>query len=139
FICATLEGDNRYHIFKSLNSTGVKLEPADEIRNFVFMHVPPAEQDDFDHDLWEPLENLFPDGAGGVDNRTFSAFFRDFLMREGRYVSRAVFEAFEDRYEATGIDPKALAAELNTHAGYYAVLRGEKADPSVGVERALAK
>ena len=47
-MCATLETENAYHIFKSLNSTGVPLGPSDLIRNFVFMHMPPDDQDEFD-------------------------------------------------------------------------------------------
>lgn len=42
FMCATLESENAYNIFKSLNSTGVPLGSSDLIRNFVFMHVPPG-------------------------------------------------------------------------------------------------
>src|SRR6185437_6070725 len=34
FMCATLESENAYNIFKSLNSTGVPLSASDLIRNF---------------------------------------------------------------------------------------------------------
>ena len=64
FMCATLEAENAYNIFKSLNSTGVPLGPADLIRNFVFMHVPPDDHDQFDHDLWGPLEDRFANQTG---------------------------------------------------------------------------
>ena len=57
FMCATLEAENAYNIFKSLNSTGVPLDPSDLIRNFVFMHVPPDEHDEFDREMWGPLED----------------------------------------------------------------------------------
>jgi hypothetical protein len=56
FMCATLETENAYNIFKSLNSTGVPLGPSDLIRNFIFMHVPPNEQDEFDREIWGPLD-----------------------------------------------------------------------------------
>src|SRR5204862_6209919 len=93
FMCATLENENAYNIFKSLNSTGVPLGPADLIRNFMFMHVDPGEHDDFDRNLWRPLEERFSDAAGNFNANAFSDFFRDFLMREGRYVKpTATFE-----------------------------------------------
>ena len=39
FMCATLEAENAYNIFKSLNSTGVPRSASYLIRNFLFMHV----------------------------------------------------------------------------------------------------
>ncbi len=103
FMCATLEHENAYNIFKSLNSTGVPLEAADLIRNFVFMHVNPDDQDAFDRDLWRPLENRFHDNLGNFNSAEFSGFFRVFLQRGGRYVKEdATFETFEERYEAAG-------------------------------------
>jgi len=80
FMCATLETENAYNIFKSLNSTGVPLGPADLIRNFVFMHVSPEDQDEFDRELWAPLENRFARPDGTLDEERFSRFFRDYLM-----------------------------------------------------------
>ncbi len=67
FMCATLEAENAYNIFKSLNSTGVPLGPSDLIRNFVFMHVAPDEQDEFDRTLWGPARRVLH--ASGWDAR----------------------------------------------------------------------
>ena len=55
FVHINLDGENPYKIFRSLNSTGVDLSPADLIRNFVFMGVPVEEQDAFDEARWTPL------------------------------------------------------------------------------------
>ncbi len=138
FMCATLEHENAYNIFKSLNSTGVPLESADLIRNFVFMHVPPDDQDSFDRDLWRPLETQFSSAAGYFNGGEFSDFFRIFLMSGGRYVKpKATFETFEERYEAAGFKPVKLAKELIAYAGYYEVIRGTKIDASPDVEKAL--
>jgi uncharacterized protein with ParB-like and HNH nuclease domain len=102
FMCATLEAENAYNIFKSLNSTGVPLGPSDLIRNFVFMHVPPDEQDEFDRVLWGPLEGKFARQDGTLDEERFSRFFRDYLMSGGRYLPpKETFSSFEARYEAT--------------------------------------
>lgn len=139
FMCATLEAENAYNIFKSLNSTGVPLGQSDLIRNFVFMHVPPDDQDEFDRDLWGPLEDRFSRPDGTLDEDQFSQFFRNFLMAGGRYVSpKDTFPSFEARYEATGFSPKTLAQELTASVRHYEVIAGRKADESDEVTQALA-
>jgi hypothetical protein len=139
FMCATLEAENAYNIFKSLNSTGVPLGPSDLIRNFVFMHVAPDDQDEFDRKLWDPLEQHFARDDGTLDEDRFSRFLRDFLMSDGRYVApKDTFPTFEARHEATDFLPTAVAGALIEHARRYAVIAGECADESADVTRALA-
>ena len=139
FMCATLEAENAYNIFKSLNSTGVPLGQSDLIRNFVFMHVPPGEQDEFDRVLWSPLEDRFARADGTLDEEGFSQFFRSFLMVGGRYVPpKDTFASFEARYEATGFSPRALAQELTHAAQDYSVISGKSADADENVTKALA-
>lgn len=139
FMCATLEHENAYNIFKSLNSTGVPLEAADLIRNFVFMHVQPDNQDAFDHDLWRPLETRFNDKLGNFNGAEFSGFFRNFLQRGGRYVKEdAIFDTFEERYEASGFSPVDLAKELSTFADYYDTIRGISPEGDHNVDKWMA-
>jgi len=138
FMCATLEAENAYNIFKSLNSTGVPLGPSDLIRNFVFMHVKPDDQDEFDADRWAPLEARFTAEDGRLDEEAFSRFFRDVLMMDGRYVQpKDTFTTFEARYEATGFSPQALTDSLLANARHYAVIAGKQADQSADVTGAL--
>lgn len=139
FMFATLESENAYNIFKSLNSTGVPLGPADLIRNFVFMHVPPDDHDDFDREMWAPLEARFARPDGSLDEERFSKFFRDFLMKGGRYVrAQDTFADFEARYEATGFSPTELAASLARAAQYHAIINGDAVDADPAVNAALA-
>lgn len=141
FMCATLETENAYNIFKSLNSTGVPLGPADLIRNFVFLHVSPTDQDAFDRDLWTPLEDHFVSANGTLDEERFSKFFRDYLMSkpDGGYMSpKETFQSFESQYAATGFSPRELAHTLITSAQHYAVISGQRADESIQVTQALA-
>lgn len=139
FMCATLEAENAYNIFKSLNSTGVPLGPSDLIRNFVFMHVKPDDQDEFDADRWAPLEARFTAEDGRLDEEAFSRFFRDVLMMDGRYVQpKETFTTFEARYEATGFSPLALTDSLLANARHYAIIAGKQADQSADVTMALA-
>ena len=139
FMCATLEAENAYNIFKSLNSTGVPLGPSDLIRNFVFMHVKPDDQDEFDADRWSPLEARFTSDDGRLDEDAFSRFFRDVLMMDGRYVQpKDTFSTFEARYEATGFSPHALTDSLLVNAHHHATITGNQADESSAVTAALA-
>lgn len=140
FLCATLEKEDAYNIFKSLNSTGVPLSESDLIRNFIFMHVPPDDQDEFDSTLWAPLEVRFTSPHSALDEDKFSKFFRDFLMSDGRYVSpRDTFTEFEGRYEATDFSPKVLASALLKASAHYEVIRDEKPDGDERVTQALRK
>ena len=141
FMCATLESENAYSIFKSLNSTGVPLGQADLIRNFVFMHVHPDAQDEFDREHWAPLEARFADADGRVDEARFSRFFRDVLMAEGgQYVQPGdTFATFEARNEATGFDPIHLTQVLRSHADRYAVITGAAESESFGITIGLAE
>ena len=52
FVVVTLDNENPYQIFRSLNATGVPLSEADLIRNFVFMHVGADDIDSFDEQHW---------------------------------------------------------------------------------------
>ncbi len=139
FMCATLEGESAYNIFKGLNSTGVPLGPSDLIRNFAFMHVPPDDQDQFDRDLWEPLEDRFARPDRTLNEDKFSGFFRDVLMSAGRYVApKDTFPAFEAKYEATGFRPADLAQQLNRQVSNYSIISGQRNDGSEAVTHALA-
>jgi uncharacterized protein with ParB-like and HNH nuclease domain len=140
FMCALLDTENAYNIFKSLNSLGVRLDDSDLIRNFVFMHVRPEEHDEFDRNLWRPLETHFAREDGTLDEENFSQFFRDFLMSSSGYISpRDTFETFEARYEATGFEPAELARSLLLAAGDYDVICGTRPDADTEVTDALAR
>ncbi|MDQ3494577.1 MAG: DUF4268 domain-containing protein [Pseudomonadota bacterium] len=140
FMGATLESENAYSIFKSLNSTGVPLSQADLIRNFVFMHVHPDAQDEFDAKRWSPLETRFAAGDGRLDEDRFARFFRDLLMADGQYVPpKLTFATFEGRHEATGFDPDMLAIQLGQRAVQYLIIGSHVPDRSAAVTRALAR
>ncbi|MCA9982051.1 MAG: DUF262 domain-containing protein, partial [Anaerolineales bacterium] len=118
FVYITLDQENPYRIFKSLNSTGVNLSEADLIRNFVLMAAgtDTAVQDAFDDQYWQPLESLFEDERGHLNSHELSTFFRDFLMTNGHYVPRAAtFYTFERRYNTPGFSAPALALELQKY------------------------
>ena len=140
FVHITLGGENPYQIFRSLNSTGVDLSEGDLIRNFVFMHVPIDQQDEFDDQEWKPLEQFFVNEQGIVDGKSLSAFFRDYLMREGRYIGpTATFDRFEKRYSGQSFDAIMLARNLRQNAAYYHIVRGRRAFGDKAVDEALGQ
>ena len=140
FVLITLEGQNPYRIFKTLNSTGVDLEEGDLIRNFVFMHEAVDRQDEFDDQYWKSLERRFEDSSGHLNSRALSAFFRDFLMKDGMYVPlAATYQYFESKYGGTPVNVRDVARELGVHADDYDIIRRQARHPTPAVEDTLTK
>ena len=140
FVLITLDGENPYRIFKTLNSTGVDLEEGDLIRNFVFMHEAVDRQDEFHDQYWKPLERRFEDSSSHLNGRAMSAFFRDFLMKDGMYVPlAATYQQFESRYSGTAVVVRDVARELGVHADDYDIIRSAARHPTSAVEDALTK
>lgn len=138
FVHINLDAENPYKIFRSLNSTGEDLSPADLIRNFVFMSIPIGRQDQFDKDLWTPLELRFTNGKNEVNAKLVSSFFRDFLMVTGEHIAPAdTFEVFEGRYK--NADAFRLVAELTSAAKLYDYIRGAVAQPNPKMNLVLMK
>ncbi len=132
-VAITLDGENPYRIFKSLNSTGVDLEQGDLIRNHVFMAVEPVEQDEFDERYWRPVEQHF-ESDGQLDGRRFAGFLRDVLLRSGEYIGRdSTYDAFDRRYPHGDFSPREVTVELKHLAELYDIIAGRKphADPDV--------
>jgi alkylated DNA nucleotide flippase Atl1 len=76
----TQQGDNAHRIFQSLNGTGVKLNQADLLRNYLFMLLP-TRGDGVYEAIWRPMEQLI-----GVDN--LEGLARVDLQRRGDDVPR---------------------------------------------------
>lgn len=142
FVHITLDEENPYRIFKSLNSTGMNLTEADLIRNFMLMSAGTSttHQDKFDDKFWRPLELKFEEDDGQLNSRDFSVFFRDFLMSAGRYIPlSSTFFHFEKTYSGNKFDPRPLTKELQAWAGYYNTIRGLSPHDSKTINRALHK
>ena len=50
-VAITLDKEDPYEIFESLNSTGLPLLESDLIRNFLFMQIPLEQQEDFQNEM----------------------------------------------------------------------------------------
>ena len=122
-VVVTIEGENPYEIFESLNSTGLPLEESDLIRNFVFMHIPLAQQSQFQEEHWHGLEDGFS-AKGKMEEVPMTPFYRDYLMRNGRYSREdATFVDFKQHYRDAGLTPEKAVQELAYYAELELMLR----------------
>ncbi len=122
-VVITIDGENPYEIFESLNSTGLPLEESDLIRNFLFMQVPLDDQDEFNDDHWLPFETFFEatDTRGAIDA---TKFYRNYIMKKGEYSRRgATFADFKRTHFALEMDPSKIVKDLARFAHYELMLR----------------
>ena len=76
------DNDSPNRIFESLNNTGMPLNVADLIRNFLLMNIPnPQQQEDAYNEYWRPMENLLSDASRKLDKSP--DFFWRYLMMDG--------------------------------------------------------
>lgn len=135
-VMITLEEENAFQIFETLNSTGQPLDQADLIRNHVFMHVPLQDQDSFDDHFWRPLEDSLTNATPA--SIALRDFYRDFLMQRGTYVRPdGVYSAFREYFASIAVPPKSLAANLRRCADAYIWLNNPKRAPSPSLRREL--
>jgi uncharacterized protein with ParB-like and HNH nuclease domain/predicted transport protein len=79
-VCLTRGQDDPQMIFESLNSTGVDLTQADQIRNFVLMRLDETSQTQLYEEFWQPIEQAF----GRRYRSEFDKFVKDFLTLQMR-------------------------------------------------------
>lgn len=117
-VTITVDGENPYEIFESLNSTGLPLEESDLIRNFLFMQVPLEEQDRFQSSHWEAFERRF-EAAGEYERLPPTLFYRSYLMREGNYCrNKAAYVEFKKQNLARDLTPVFQVQELQKFAKF---------------------
>lgn len=110
------EHDDAQAIFESLNSTGVKLDGADLIRNYLLMKLPTDEQKNVYDTLWHPTEKLF-DYEHQSDS--LNRFFRDYLtMKLGRIPREAEIYMEFRSFHADG-NIRKICEEIYQYAKYY--------------------
>jgi hypothetical protein len=122
-VAVLIDGENPYEIFDSLNSTGLPLEESDLVRNFVFMEIPSAKQQEFDDQHWKPFEAMFAasDSDPAIE---MTPFYRDYLMRNGKYSKEdATFIDFKNAHESAVRQPEVMIGELKRFAKLDLMLR----------------
>ena len=117
-VVITVDGENPYEIFESLNWKGLELEESDLIRNFLFMQVPPGEQAYFHESRWQPYESRF-EAVGRYEKVPPTQFYRNYLMREGRYcANKAAYVEFKRRNLERDLGPFEQLEELQRFATF---------------------
>ncbi len=122
-ITITADRENPFEIFESLNATGLALEEADLIRNFLFMQVPLEEQASFHNSHWETFEGLF-EAREPYEQLPATVFYRSYLMRNGSYCrDKATYVEFKRQHSTGGLSPVEQVGELRRFAKFELWLR----------------
>lgn len=110
--------DNPYVIFQSLNGTGEELTQGDLIRNYFFMRLPVARQEEVYQTVWLPMQEGLKGTGGGLD-----WFFRHYLSKDGAVANlNALFNDIKARADIrckTGQEVEDYLREIARFAGHY--------------------
>ena len=119
-VVITIDDENPYEIFWSLNGKGLPLRQSDLVRNYVFMQVPLEEQESFNETHWNRLEDLLGETESNGVKINATRFYRNYLMRGGKYFRKEnTFLEFKSQYEDEGLGPYKTCEELIYFAGVY--------------------
>ena len=115
--CANIkldEDDNAQEIFERINSTGVPLSLADQIRNFVLMTD--VDQDALYEEYWLKIEQL-------IAKEQVSEFFLDYLNMklDGFAKESTAYEDFKKLFKENGYTNQSMLAELLHYAEFFHV------------------
>ena len=136
-VVVTIEGENPYEIFESLNSKGLPLEEGDLIRNFVFMQVPLSGQQEFFDKHWKALEDMFA-ATDSHEAVPMTPFYRDYLMRRGTYSKEdATFLDFKKQQKDAALTPEQQVKELLHYASLDLMLRRPRTVGGASLRRLL--
>lgn len=96
--------DDPQRIFESLNSTGLKLEQGDLIRNYILMGLKPEYQTKIYHSYWELIEQLAKDNDSYESK--VSDFIRDYLTLKNKSIPNKgkVYLEFKEKYPITTLE-----------------------------------
>ena len=126
-----LDGDDNPHlVFESLNWKGRPLTQADLIRNYFFMRIPAADQEEMHAKHWVPMQQSLGDNL--------TEFIRHYLMRSGAVVKQSdVYFTLKARTEKG--DALAALQDLAIFAGYYHRLVAPEHEPNVAIRAAMLR
>lgn len=113
--------DDPQLIFESLNSTGLDLNEADKIRNYLLMSLSPEEQDDLYVRFWNPIE----------ENTKYdpSSFVRDYLtMKQGK-IGRTdrIYFIFKEYAESKGENRAEILEDMYHYSRIYSQIDNAQA------------
>lgn len=115
-------GDDPQLIFESLNSTGLDLEEADKIRNYVLMKMSSTQQERIYKNYWEKLENQ-------VSKEDINRFIRYYLAVKTRELSNEsklyfAFKAYREKNNDLQIEE--ILIDILIYADFYNQIKNAK-------------
>jgi len=125
--------DNPHLVFESLNFKGVPLTPADLIRNYFLMQIPPNHQAEIFKNHWQPIQVALGDNL--------TEYVRHYLMKDGGDFVRQndVYDVLRERVKRQG-NTQVYLAELKRFARYYQrLLSPQEHEPQPDIRRMLAR
>ena len=127
------ERDNAQLIYDSINSTGVKLDNFEKIKNYVFMGLEDDEQFELWEKYWKPLEQLFV-----LDENLFNQFMISYIsMQTEKGVSESNLNiSFNKFYNYKRKYKKAneIISELFKFAQYFIRIKNADFTEEISVE-----
>lgn len=127
------DGDDPQLIFESLNSTGLDLDEADKIRNYVLMNMTAKEQEKFYKQYWEVFENKVAD----YDANKFIRYYLATKTGELSNEKKLYFE-FKAYRQASCENIEDLLSDILVYADYYKTIKESKVGQS-GYRGVLAR
>lgn len=115
-------GDDPQLIFESLNSTGLDLEEADKIRNYVLMKMPSLQQERIYKNYWGKLESK-------VSKEDINKFIRYYLAvktRELANENRLYFAFKSYREKNNNLKIEDILGDMLIYADFYDKIRNSK-------------
>lgn len=126
--------DNPQLIFESMNSTGLDLNEADKIRNFILMGLDPQLQTRLYEQYWRPMEVDFGQKAYGTH---FDDFIRHYLtLKTGEIPNiREIYPAFKAYAKLPDIangGVELLVKKIRTFSRYFCAMAfGTESEPDL--------
>lgn len=122
--------DNPYLVFESLNAKGQPLTQADLIRNYLFMRIPAAEQQDQYTRYWLPMQEEL--------GEELTEFIRHYLLGVNINVKKSdVYVKFKEKVD--GQDVIAFLSTLSKFAGYYTRLMNPSLEDHTDIRKSLKR
>ena len=124
------ENDDTQATFESVNSTGLRMEDADFIRNYIFLNLNVRAQEEIYNNYWTKIENLFEN-----DSKKLTEFLRIYLTIKCKDVIKEteIYEKFKMNFskEDLNIVKNELESILSYARGYIKILKCETNSSSI--------
>jgi len=110
--------DDPQLIFESLNSTGLALEEADKIRNYLLMSLTPAEQEECFKDYWQKIQT--------ATNESPTMFLRDYITISDNLLRpvklNSLYSHWKKYMMQDGRDRKSELSSMLDYVRYYQMI-----------------